>query len=248
MPDRDRSPAVVRLGVNVDHVATIRQARQASYPDPVAAAAIAEMAGADQITVHIRLDRRHIQERDLEVLVRTVQTRLNVEMAVQEEMLLLAERIHPHTITLVPERPEEVTTEGGLDLLAEGAAHAVRAAVTRLLAGGMQVSLFIDPDVAQVRAAGDAGVHMIELNTAAYAEASDDADRARELERIDAACAVADSLDMYIAAGHGLHYHNVCALADLDWIAEFNIGHAIIARAVFSGLEQAVRDMVDLLR
>ena len=248
MPQRDRSPAAPRLGVNVDHIATVRQARQVSYPDPVAAASIAEMAGADQITVHIRLDRRHIQERDLEVLARTVQTRLNVEMVADESMLAIAERIRPGTVTLVPERPGEVTTEGGLDLLADGAAPLVTAAVKRLQAAGIEISLFIDPDAAQVDAAVATGATMIELNTAAYAEASDDAARAVELDRIDGACDVADAHGLYIAAGHGLHYHNVSALADLDRIAEFNIGHAIIARAMFSGLDAAVRDMVDLLR
>ena len=247
MPDRDSSPAAPRLGVNVDHVATVRQARQVSYPDPVAAAAIAEMAGADQITVHIRMDRRHIQERDIEILARTVQTRLNVEMAVEDEMLAIAERVRPQTITLVPERPEEVTTEGGLDLLVDGAADLVGAAVTRLRDAGLEVSLFIDPDPAQVKAAAAAGVAMIELNTAAYAEATNDAGRAEELARIDAACAVADDLGLYIAAGHGLHYHNVSELVALGWITEYNIGHAIIARAIFSGLEAAVRDMKDLL-
>ncbi len=248
MPKRESSPAVPRLGVNVDHVATVRQARQVTYPDPVAAAAIAEMAGADQITVHIRMDRRHIQERDIEVLARTVQTRLNVEMAVEEEMLAIAERIRPQTITLVPERPEEVTTEGGLDLLGPGAADLVKSAVTRLRAADMEVSLFIDPDPAQVQAAATAGVEMIELNTAAYAEATNDIERKGELARIEAACEVADGLDLYIAAGHGLHYHNIGELAELGWIAEYNIGHAIIARAIFSGLEPAVRDMKDLLQ
>ena len=248
MPTRDRSPAAPRLGVNVDHVATVRQARQVAYPDPVTAAAIAEMAGADQITVHIRLDRRHIQERDLEVLARTVQTRLNIELAVEEEMLEIAERIRPGTITLVPERPGEVTTEGGLDLLVEGALAATTAAVKRLQAAGIEVSLFIDPDPAQVHAAVEAGATMIELNTAAYAEAEDDAARGAELDRIDAACDVAEEANLYIAAGHGLHYHNISDLADLGRIVEFNIGHAIIARAIFSGLEDAVRDMLALLR
>lgn len=248
MPSTDTSPATPRLGVNVDHVATVRQARQVAYPDPVTAAAIAEMAGADQITVHIRLDRRHIQERDLEVLARTVQTRLNVELVAEEEMLLIAERIRPGTVTLVPERPGEVTTEGGLDLLVDGAEATVTAAVTRLKEAGIEVSLFIDPDAAQVHAAARTGATMIELNTAAYAEAGNDAERRAELDRIDGACDVAEEHDLYIAAGHGLHYHNISDLADLGRIAEYNIGHAIIARAIFSGLEHAVRDMKDLLQ
>jgi len=236
-----------RLGVNIDHVATVRQARGTTYPDPVAAASVAEMAGADQITVHIRLDRRHIQERDIDLLARTVQTRLNVEMVPEDEMLDIAERTSPHTVTLVPEREGEVTTEGGLELCEGPVAEQVRKAIPRLRAAGIEVSVFIDPDPAQVEAAVALGVDTIEFNTAAYAEAHVEPDRQRELDRIDAACETAAAANLFIAAGHGLHYHNVGALVDLGWVQEFNIGHAIVARAIFSGLDNAVRDMKDLL-
>jgi len=235
------------LGVNVDHVATVRQARQVAYPDPVPAAAIAEMAGADQITTHIRLDRRHIQERDLEVLVKTVQTRLNVEMAVEAEMLAIAERIRPHQITLVPERPEEVTTEGGLDLSRPAIRGAVDAAVPRLRELGCTVAIFADPDVAQVEGTLGCGAGAIELNTAAYAEADTESERRHELERLQRCAEAARASGLYVAAGHGLHYHNVGPLVALDLIEEFNIGHAIIARAIFCGLDAAVRDMKALL-
>ena len=237
-----------KLGVNIDHVATVRQARGTSYPDPVAAAAIAEMAGADQITVHIRMDRRHIQERDLEVLRRTVQTRLNVEMAPTEEMLGLAEEILPDTVTLVPEREGEVTTEGGLDLTV----HAVRAevveAIGRLRAARIHPAVFIDPDPAQVESALDVGAATIELNTAAYADAASDAARESELARIERSARVAADAGLYVAAGHGLHYHNIEDLVALDVVSEFNIGHALIARALFSGIEAAVAEMKVLLQ
>jgi pyridoxine 5-phosphate synthase len=240
-------PARAALGVNIDHVATVRQARGTTYPDPVAAAAMAEMAGADQITVHIRLDRRHIQERDIDLLVRTVQTRLNVEMVPESEMLALAERTRPHTVTLVPEREGEVTTEGGLDLTDARVRAQVAAAAPRLAAAGIALSVFIDPDPAQVKAAVQLDVDTVEFNTAAYAEARKDADVTAELDRIDRACAAAGKAGLFIAAGHGLHYHNITALADLGWIQEFNIGHAIVARALFTGLDAAVRDMKDLI-
>ena len=242
-----KEPVLARLGVNIDHVATVRQARGTSYPDPVAAASIAEMAGADQITVHIRLDRRHIQERDIELLARTVQTRLNVEMVPEDEMLALAERTQPHTVTLVPEREGEVTTEGGLDLCDPGVRGQVQEAVQRLRAAGIGASVFIDPDSAQVQAAVNLTVDVIEFNTAAYAEAHTDTGRQAELERIDAACRSAAEHGLFIAAGHGLHYHNVGPLVDLGWIEEFNIGHAIVGRALFSGMDGAVRDMKDLI-
>ena len=235
------------LGVNIDHVATVRQARRVAYPDPVPAASVAEMAGADQITTHIRLDRRHIQERDLEVLARTVQTRLNVEMAVEEEMLLIAEAIRPHQITLVPERPEEVTTEGGLDLTRANILKSVDLAMPRLLATGTSVAVFADPDLPQVDAVRALGATAIELNTAAYAEAESPERAAAELRRIADCAQAAREAGLYVAAGHGLHYHNVGPLVGLGLIEEFNIGHAIIARAIFSGLDSAVRDMKALL-
>ncbi len=236
------------LGVNIDHVATVRQARQVDYPDPVTAAAIAEMAGADQITCHIRMDRRHVQERDLEILARTVQTRLNVEMAATPEMLDIAARIAPHQVTLVPERPGEVSTEGGLDLTRPQTFSEVAAAVERLRRNaGIRVAIFADPDPAQVEATVRCGAAAIELNTAAYADAADEKVRARELERIAVAGKESVAAGLFLAAGHGLHYHNVQPLVALQLIEEYNIGHALIARAVFSGLEAAVRDMKALL-
>jgi pyridoxine 5-phosphate synthase len=235
------------LGVNIDHVATVRQARGVAYPDPVPAAAIAEMAGADQITTHIRLDRRHIQERDLALLVRTVQTRLNVEMAVEQEMLDIAARIRPHQITLVPERPEEVTTEGGLDLSRPAIRASVDEAMPTLRALGCTVAIFADPDLSQVEGTLECGAGAIELNTAAYAEAESPEQRKIELERIRICAEAARAGGLYVAAGHGLHYHNITELVELDLIEEFNIGHALIARAIFTGLDAAVRDMKALL-
>ena len=235
------------LGVNIDHVATVRQARQADYPDPVIAASIAEMAGADQITCHLRMDRRHVQERDLEILTRTVQTRLNVEMATTRSMLDIAVRIAPHQVTLVPERPGEVTTEGGLDLTRAQTFAEVTAAVEQLRQASIRVAIFADPDPAQVKASVRCGAVAVELNTAAYAEAKNDQDRARELERIELAGKEVAAAGLFLAAGHGLHYHNVQPLVALDLIEEYNIGHAIIARAVFGGLDAAVRDMKTLL-
>ena len=238
---------IAKLGVNIDHVATVRQARGTSYPDPVAAAAIAEMAGADQITVHLRVDRRHIQERDLEILARTVQTKLNVEMAPTDEMLAIAEWVRPATVTLVPEREGEVTTEGGLDVTSRAVRDAVAAAVARLHGAGIHAAVFIDPDPSQVEICRELGAGTVELNTAAYAEALTDPARAVEIDRIAAAAQSAVHAGLYVAAGHGLHYHNVEALVALDLVREFNIGHAIIARALFSGLDAAVSDMKALL-
>lgn len=236
-----------KLGVNIDHVATVRQARGTTYPDPVAAASVAEMAGADQITVHIRMDRRHIQERDLEILARTVQTRLNVEMAPTGEMLAIAEAIRPGTVTLVPEREGEVTTEGGLDLTVGAVRAEVAAAIRRLRAADIHPAVFIDPDIAQVEAAHALGTATVELNTAAYADAEDDKVQAAELARIASAAEAANEAGLYVAAGHGLHYHNIEDLVELDLISEFNIGHALIARAIFSGLGDAVAEMKVLL-
>jgi pyridoxine 5-phosphate synthase len=238
---------IAKLGVNIDHVATVRQARGTTYPDPVTAAAVAEMAGADQITVHIRMDRRHIQERDLELLARTVQTKLNVEMAPTAEMLAIAESVQPATVTLVPEREGEVTTEGGLDLTIESVRRDVEAAVLRLRRAGIHPAVFIDPEREQVEACRALGAATVELNTAAYAEAGTDEDRARELDRVAAAAEAAAEAGLYVAAGHGLHYHNIEALVDLDVVSEFNIGHSIVARALFSGLGDAVADMKALL-
>lgn len=232
-----------RLGVNIDHIATLRQARRSPYPDPVHAALIAEQAGALQITCHLRCDRRHIQERDIEVIRKVVTTQLNVECAATDEMMAIMERCLPHRVTLVPERAEEVTTEGGLDLLATSAE--VRAATDRLRAAGVLVSLFIDPDPIGISVAAQiAGVDQIELNTARYAE-----NRPNELRRLSMACAQARGLGLVVAAGHGLTHLNLRPLVDAaPDIEEYNIGHSIVSRAVFVGFERAVRDIVELLR
>ncbi len=224
-----------RLGVNVDHVATLRQARQARYPDPLAAALLAERAGADQITVHIRGDRRHIQDHDIVRLRQSVQTELNVEAACTEEMGALLLELRPHRVTLVAERPGEVTTEGGLDVA--GNVDAVGAFVAKLATAGIRVSLFIDPDERQVRASRMLGVDMVELNTALYAEGLPG-----ELDRLARATTAAVEDDFMVAAGHGLTLHNLGALvAACPEIEEYNIGHALIGDAVFLGLEESVR-------
>jgi pyridoxine 5-phosphate synthase len=239
------STARVLLGVNIDHVATLRQARGTRYPDPVQAAFIAEQAGADGITIHPREDARHIQVRDVRVLAGTLQTRMNLEMAVTENMLTLAEEIKPAASCLVPEKREELTTEGGLDVVSQEAQ--VTAAVKRLQAVGAEVSLFIDPDNAQIDATVRTGAPVIELHTGAYAEAETPELMKEELQRIRAAASYAASQGLIVNAGHGLHYHNVEAIAAIPEMNELNIGHAIIAQALFSGLEKAVRDMRDLL-
>ena len=239
------STARVLLGVNIDHVATLRQARGTRYPDPVQAAFIAEQAGADGITIHPREDARHIQVRDVRVLAGTLQTRMNLEMAVTENMLTLAEEIKPAASCLVPEKREELTTEGGLDVVSQEAQ--ITAAVKRLQAVGAEVSLFIDPDNAQIDATVRTGAPVIELHTGAYAEAETPELMKEELQRIRAAASYAASQGLIVNAGHGLHYHNVEAIAAIPEMNELNIGHAIIAQALFSGLEKAVRDMRDLL-
>jgi len=235
-----------RLGVNVDHVATLRQVRRAAYPDPVAAAVMAELAGADQITIHLREDRRHIQERDLQVLRRTVTSRLNLEMAVAQEMLRIAYEVKPDMVTLVPERREELTTEGGLDVVS--GRESVRKAVKTLRDAEIEVSLFIDPDLDQVKAAHRAEAQAVELHTGRYCDARLAADRRRELGRILDATKAAAKLGLKVAAGHGLNYRNVLPVAAIAEIEELNIGHAIVAHAVLVGMERAVREMKDLLR
>lgn len=235
-----------RLGVNVDHVATVRQARKAVYPDPVEAALLCERAGADQITVHLREDRRHIQDRDVEILRRTVKTELNLEMAATTEMVTFALKTSPDTVTLVPERREEITTEGGLDVVA-GKDHLQR--VIRLLKdGNIRVSLFIDPDLDQVRAAHKLDAHAIEIHTGRYAESRSFKERSDELMRIRDSAKAAAKLGLGVAAGHGLHYQNVIPVARIAEIVELNIGHSIVARALMTGMESAVRDMVELLK
>ena len=235
----------IALGVNVDHVATLRQARGTRYPDPVAAALAAECAGADSITIHVREDRRHIQERDLEIMQRTVLTRVNLEMAVTDAMLDIALRVRPADCCLVPEKREELTTEGGLDVA--GQADSVARACRRLADAGIRTSLFIDPEPAQLDASAACGAPVVELHTGAYADATARSAQAHELGRIRAAAEYGDRLGLTIHAGHGLHYHNVQPVAVIDTVVELNIGHAIIARSVFDGIDKAVADMKALM-
>lgn len=235
-----------RLGVNVDHVATLRQARKSQYPDPVTAAALAELAGADQITIHLREDRRHIQDRDLRILRETCQTILNLEMAASGEMVKIAYEYKPDMVTLVPERREELTTEGGLDVNSQR--DSLGKLIKNLKDGDIIVSLFIDPDLDQVRASHKVNADRIEIHTGRYAEARNEKERARELSRIVDAAKSASKLGMGVAAGHGLNYENVRPIARISEIDELNIGHAIVGRAVLVGFERAVREMVELMK
>ncbi|SFM10852.1 pyridoxine 5'-phosphate synthase [Halopseudomonas yangmingensis] len=234
----------VLLGVNIDHIATLRQARGTRYPDPVQAALVAEQAGADGITVHLREDRRHIQERDVRLLAEVLETRMNLELAVTDEMLAFAAEIRPAHVCLVPERREELTTEGGLDVVGNRAR--VKAAIEQLSELGCEVSLFIDADPRQIAMARELQAPVIELHTGHYAETSGAA-QAEALAQIRSGLAEARRLGLVVNAGHGLHYHNVQPIAALPGINELNIGHAIIARALFSGLHQAVVDMRELI-
>lgn len=234
------------LGVNIDHIATLRQARGTTYPDPVHAAAVAEHAGADGITVHLREDRRHIVDRDIKVLAQTLKTRMNFEMAVTDEMLDIACQVEPHYVCLVPEKREELTTEGGLDVT--GQRDKIAAAVTRLSEKGIKVSLFIDADKAQIDAAVDVGAPVIEIHTGSYADAKNDADEKAELMRITDMAKYAHAKGLTVNAGHGLHYYNVKPIAAIPELYELNIGHAIIARAAIDGLATAVKDMKRLMQ
>jgi len=240
----DVSRAIL-LGVNIDHVATLRQARGTRYPDPVQAAIEAEQAGADSITLHLREDRRHIQERDVNILGDILQTRMNLEMAVTEEMLTIAARVRPADCCLVPERREELTTEGGLDVV--GQVARTGDACRRLAEAGVRVSLFIDADPRQVEASKEVGAPCIEIHTGHFADAPTAAARAEELEKIRHAAALGESIGLRVNAGHGLHYHNVQTIAALAQVRELNIGHAIVARAIFCGLGEAVREMKSLM-
>jgi pyridoxine 5-phosphate synthase len=235
----------ILLGVNIDHVATLRQARRARYPDAVHAALLAEQAGADSITLHLREDRRHIQDHDVLALRGLLQTRMNLELAVTDEMLAIAAALHPADCCLVPERRLEITTEGGLDVAAQ--ATRVGEAAARLKEAGVRVALFIDPERRQIEAARTAGVPVVELHTGAYAEARGAA-AATELERLRSAARVATSLGLEVHAGHGLNYHNVEPVAAIREIVELNIGHALVAHALFVGLPAAVREMKALMR
>jgi pyridoxine 5-phosphate synthase len=236
----------MRLGVNVDHVATVRQARRASEPDPVRAAVLAELGGADGITVHLRADRRHIQDRDVEILRQVVKTRLNVEMAATQEMMRIALTVKPNQVTLVPERREEVTTEGGLDVVLNSVQ--LRPVVRTLQEGGIHVSLFVDPNPEQVKESHKIDAQAIEVNTAAYADARDDRSRDQALRIVVDAARLGRKLGLEVHAGHGLTYRNVRAIAGVSEITELNIGHNIVARAVLVGMERAVREMVEAMR
>lgn len=236
---------MIKLGLNIDHVATLRQVRGTSYPNVVRAALICEEAGADAITLHLREDRRHIQDADVDILRGMLQTRMNLECAVTEEMIANALRVKPHDLCLVPERREELTTEGGLDVVRYF--DAVKAASERCTAAGIRVSLFIDPDEKQIDAARRTGAPVIELHTGKYADADSVPERAHELERIRTAAEHAHTQGLQVNAGHGLHYHNVQPIAAIPSIVELNIGHAIIAESVFIGLDAAVRKMKALL-
>ncbi len=236
---------VTRLCVNVDHVATLRQARLTDYPDPVTAAHLAELGGADGIVIHLREDRRHIQERDLEILRRTVKTHLNLEMALTEEMIGIALRYKPDMVTLVPEKRQELTTEGGLDV--KGNLERVKEGVERLKDGGIPVSIFIDPDEGQIEAAKEAGASIVEIHTGRYSDAKNPAEVKREFERIKKASFFAKDIGLTVSAGHGLSYTNVKPIAALRIYHELNIGHSIISMAVFKGIEEAVREMKRLI-
>jgi pyridoxine 5-phosphate synthase len=234
----------IKLGVNIDHVATLRQARRAPYPDPLHAALLAEQAGADSVTLHLREDRRHIQDHDVHRMRASLQTRMNLEMAATDEMIAIARDVRPQDVCLVPEKRTEVTTEGGLDVV--GAKPRLRECCAALRERGIRVSMFIDPEAAQLDASREIGAPVVELHTGAYADATGE-QRAKELMRLVAAARHGARIGLTVHAGHGLHYHNVQHVAAVEEIVELNIGHAIVARAVFDGLANAVRDMRRLM-
>jgi pyridoxine 5-phosphate synthase len=236
---------MTRLGVNIDHVATIREARKIDYPDPVQAAALVELTGAHGITVHLRQDRRHIDERDIDILKRTIKTHLNVEISVNPEMIDLMKSVQPDACCLVPERVEEVTTEGGLDILKF--ADPTRKAVEQLKSKGIRVAVFIEPEEKLIRKAVECAVDAIEINTAKYSEASTPVEKEKELTRIQKAATVAHSSGIEVHAGHGLNWHNIQPVARIPEIAELNIGHSIIGRAIFVGLDRAINELLTLI-
>ncbi len=237
----------MRLYVNIDHVATVRQARRTDEPDPVRAAVLAELGGADGITVHLREDRRHIQDRDVHLLMQTVRTVVNLELAAASEVLDLACELRPMQATLVPEKREEITTEGGLALKQGAPLEQTKSALARLSGAGIRTSLFIDPDEGSIRAALDMGADAVELHTGEYANARG-ADRVAQIDRINRAAALARKLSLAVHAGHGLTYENVHPVAAIPEIEELNIGHSIVSRAVFTGMEAAVREMAEIIR
>jgi pyridoxine 5-phosphate synthase len=236
---------MVKLGVNIDHVATIRQARGISEPDPVAAAVLAELAGADGITIHLREDRRHIQDRDVFLLRQVIKTKMNLEMALVPEIITIAEEVKPESVTLVPEKREELTTEGGLDVI--GQQSVVENAIRRFHDHEIIVSLFIDPDPDQIDASRQVGADFIEIHTGRYCDAATTGERDQEFKNIETACVLARNLNLGVNAGHGLNYRNVQLIAAIPGIYELNIGHSIVGRAVLVGLERAVREMKILL-
>jgi pyridoxine 5-phosphate synthase len=237
---------VTRLGVNIDHVATVRQARGVMYPDPITAAGIVELAGADSIVAHLREDRRHIQDRDLRLLREVIQTRLNLEMAATEEMIQIALATKPNLVTLVPEKREELTTEGGLNVIKSF--QSLKRAIQRLQKGGIPVSLFVDPRSDQIKASEGVGANAIEIHTGHYCDAKTPVEADEELKKIFDAVREASHRDLQIAAGHGLNYVNVRRIAEIKEIEELNIGHSIIARALLVGLDRAVREMIALIK
>ncbi len=241
----EEAVSVPRLSVNIDHIATIRQARRGKEPDPIAAALIAELAGADGIIAHLREDRRHVQDRDLRLLREVVQTKLNMEMAATEEMGRIAREVKPEISTLVPEKREELTTEGGLEVAAR--IDFLKAYIKALQGAGIIVSLFVDPEEKQIAASKKAGADWVELHTGTYANARSEDDREREWKKIAEAAKLAASLGMHVGAGHGLNYVNVGRIADIPEVEEMNIGHSIIARAALVGIDRAVREMKQLL-
>ena len=233
---------MAKLAVNVDHVATVRQARGITIPDPVEAAVLCELAGADGIVVHLREDRRHIQDRDVRLLREILKTKLNLEMAATPEIIAIAREIRPDIVTLVPEKREELTTEGGLDV--KGNLPAFEQAINELRDAGIRVSCFVDPDIAQIKASIDAGADIVEIHTGAYAEARGEEPAGIELEKITKVAAFAAKGGLRVSAGHGLNYWNTRAIADIPEIEELSIGHALIARAIMVGLDQAVQEMI----
>ncbi len=236
---------MIYLGVNIDHIATLRQARKTRYPSVVEAALAAETAGADSITLHLREDRRHIQDEDVDILRRVLKTKMNLEMAVTEEMIDIAERINPQDVCLVPEKREELTTEGGLDVA--GQIDKIRSACARLGASGIRVSLFIDADAKQLEAARECGAPVVEIHTGHYADLEEPAAKLQELDRIRKAVSYGLGLGLTVNAGHGLTYHNVQPIAAISGVHELNIGHAIVAQAIFVGWEKAVSEMKRLM-
>ncbi|BBB32635.1 pyridoxine 5-phosphate synthase [Thermotomaculum hydrothermale] len=237
---------MTKLGVNIDHIATVREARKIDIPDPVYAAVIAELAGADGITVHLRGDRRHIKERDVELLSKFIKTRLNIEMATTTEMFEIACKIKPYSVTLVPEKKEEVTTEGGLDVILHQSV--LKTLIPEYKSHNIKISIFVDPDNEQIKRCIKLNADIIEINTGKYAETEDERERELELEKIKNAARFAAKSGLKVAAGHGLNYRNVKPIAQIPEIEELNIGHAIIARAIFVGLDKAVREMKELIK